>query len=264
MNIVFSNSNSPLTQGLASTLEYCGHSVSLWNKTKKPVFDMLYELKPELMLIYKKDIDNALQEAVKQYKTPCVVLESSEIFDPFIPFDPLPACNPVQYGNAIPLYKYKTDVMYFSHVSSVKGIPFLDVLTKYKFKIFGQYIVPYPQYLGYLSSIKEYRNAMKSTKVFVDINGYDTLNAALMEVNSTSYGLNPLVYPECFNSFLSLDELTEQLDRIIKKPKFNKEQKKFVLQNTFFHRVYDLFKQLGNIGKAQEVMYKWHSIVSEF
>lgn len=264
MKIALSKSNSPLTQGLASTLSYCGHETVLWDKKTKPTYDMLYEFQPDIICIYLREIDDAISDGVKEFNTNCVVLEAEGIFEPFVAFNPLPACNPVQYGKGLPLYKYMSDITYFSYVENEKGIPFLDFLSRYKLKIFGPKKVPYPQYLGHLNSTKEYRDAIKSTKLFIDINEYDLLNAALLEVNSLSNGLNPMVYPPCFGSFLSIEELKDKVEAKLKKPKFNQEQKRFALNNTFFHRAFDLFTQLGNPGEAQRIMYKWHSIVSEF
>lgn len=264
MKISFAQNNSPLTQGLAATLSYCGHDTILWDKHIKPTFDMFEEFKPDIVMCYTKDIDNCLVDAIKEYQKPCVVLETEGIFEPFIAFNPLPASNPVQYGKAMPLLRYKTDVMYFSYIETLKGIPFLDILTEYNFKIFGPKKIPYPQYLGYLPNIKEYSNAMRSTKVFIDINGYDVLNASLLGINTISYGLNPLIYPNNFRSFTSISELTEHLNYKLKHPKFDIKQKEFALENTFFHRVYELFQKLGNPDEAQGIMYKWHSIRSEF
>ena len=264
MKIIFSKNNSPVTQGLAATFSYCGHEVILWDKSIKPTFDMFYEFKPDIVCIYTKEIDACLSDALKQFNKTCVVLETEGIFEPFAAYDPLPACNPVQYGKGLSLYRYISDITYFSYVESDKGIPFLDLLSHYKFKIFGPKKVPYAQYLGYLSNSKEYRNAIKSTKIFIDVNGYDALNAALLEVNSLSHGLNPLIFPECFGGFLTIEELKDKVEQKLKKPKFNMEQKKFAMENTFFHRAAELLSKLGHNEEAEGINEKWKTIRSEF
>lgn len=264
MRLVFNKTQHPITQGLASTFSYCGFDVFLWDNNIKSVYDMFDEKQPDILFIYQKDINNTILDALSEFNKKCVVLECDGIFEPFISFNPLPACNPVQYGKGQPLLRYNTDVMYFSYIDNPKFLNFVEVMTKYKLKIFGPKYIAFPQYMGYLSSHKEYSNAIRSSRVFVDTNGFDILNAAMLGVPSVGFGLNPSLYPEeLFKSYKTPQELDKAISDTMSQI-FNQDIKNFALNNTFFHRTFDLLVKLEHTNKANEVLNKWNAIRSEF
>jgi hypothetical protein len=264
MRISFVDKQTPTIQGLASTLAYCGHQVFMWDKSRKSVYDMFTEIQPDVTVILKNDIDNAIADASMEFNTKPVVLDMPGIFDPFVAYNPDPACNPVQFGGGKYQDKYASDILYFSYIDHGPMLDYVDVISlRDKVKFFGPKRIHYPQYLGNLSSFAEYANALASTKVFVDVDGYTLLNASLLGTMCIGFGLNPILYPEeIFKSFNTIEELDMLLDH---KLNFNqKERREFAKNNTFFHRAEELLNQLGYNNEAKEVMLKWNQIESAF
>lgn len=264
MRISFVNKPHPSIQGLAATLAYCGHEVCMWDRTKKSVFDMFTEVRPDIVVILRSEINDALAEATVEFGSKTVVLEMPGIFEPFLAYSPDPASNPVQFGRGTYQEKYDSDLLYFSYVDHGPIMDFVDLLSIQKrVKFFGPKRIHYPQYLGNLSSLAEYANALKSTKLFVDVDGFMIMNAALLEVKAIGFGLNPVLYPE--NLFPSFNDVAELTNKVVNVGEGHlKEAKEFAKNNTFFHRAEELLNQLGYNNEAQEVIGKWNQIASAF
>jgi hypothetical protein len=267
MKFVFKASHDLITQGLASTIAYCGHEIFLWNKRAKSTFDMFYELRPDYLIVYPDDINAEYVDAMSKFNSKCIVLQTTDIYEPFIPFYCNPAANPVQYGGAKYLAKYSSDILVNS--DNIDDTIYIDTLFKYnKVKILGNNRIQHPCYLGKLNNIKEYSHAIKSTHVYVCGNDFERLNASLLTIDNI--GVKDDFLPDSFDSFNSSEELTELIDYRCRMGHFDRKNRKcmnnkvFAKNNTFFHRVSELFNKLGHTNEAQEVLNKWDSIQSAY
>lgn len=264
MKFVFKSSDHPVIQGMAATLLFCGHEIFMWNKKSKSLYDVLYELKPNYLFAFPNELNDEYADACDEFKTVCIALQTPGIYEPFIAFDCLPACNPVQYGGAKYKEEYQSDI--YVNSDSIDDISVIDCLYKYNnIKILGNRKIDTPLYLGHLNSIKEYSHVIKSTKVHVCLNDFERLNASFLGIDSV--GFDSLL-EDSFDNASTLDKLLA--DRFKPDGNYHRKNRKvlnnkaFAMENTFFHRIADFFALFQHMSEAQGALNKWESIRSEY
>lgn len=252
MNIVIANSPKYIVQNIASVLEFALKdriNTYLWDKGQLSTYDMFDLARPDIVLMFAKDISNDFTGLIEENpQTKFVIMECEGIFEPFIAFNPDPACNPLQYVGK-QKEKYGGRISAFSNGSSFQ--PFYDVLETAQARIYGESINS-TAYVGNVRSVKERADIIKSTtEVFVAFNEYEMLNAYLLGTPCTTFGLNPAKYP-CESSFSDVESLVKTLYR----PSANRL---FAIENTAFHQTHTLFSLL-NIPDYDEAI--WTSLQS--
>lgn len=243
MNIVIANSPRYIVQNLASVIEFALKgkvNLFLWDKSVISTYDMFDVAKPDAVLMFTKDISNDFTGLIEENpQTKFVVLECEGIFEPFIAFNPDPACNPLQYVGK-QKEKYSSRVSAFSNGPTFQ--PFYDILEEKDCRIYGEPINS-TAYVGKVKSVKNKADIIKSSEVFVAFNEYEMLNAYLLGVPTTTFGLNPAKYPN-EASFSDVFNLARTLVDSTLNPTLARE-------NTAFHQTALLFSLL-NISEYQD------------
>ena len=273
--------------GLTAALTYIEPSTLVWLPTQKPAFDMFDEMNPDLLFCSSEDFSSDLIMALKEYKTPVVVLGLNfpsniqpklvcvndlpqQILDNIsVPYYKLlPAANSAQFNSHFldPVIdeKYQSDVFYLSTTSPQQNPEILKILeqvcmqTDLKIKFAGPQHLPFAQYVGQ-ASIKHLVSFIKSAKITIDCTHNHWLDIAY----NKSFCLSsvPLEYYPSFNSYKELfEQMTHFLDDEQHRSHYIKKAYNYAKHNTYFHRLGDIFKLLDmselsekSFNKAEQI-----------
>ena len=270
--------------GVISALATIEQNTILWMPQHKPAFDMLDEIKPDLLICTSSDFTQELVMALTEYQninvvvfglhypasiTPkllCVnenvpeqILEHIKV--PFVQIKP--AANVAQYNNGIRSDRYAADVFYLSnslieHNSTI--IPTLGCVINngFKTKICGNTPLPFPQYLGKVG-IKNATNLIVSSKIVLDFNKSIMLDAAFNRAFCLS-NVETNLYPS-YSSNLDLHtKIVHFLADEKHKQSYIKKAHKYAKNNTYFHRLNDICKELTLTNLADASMKQLEKI----
>ncbi len=280
MNIVISyDSNDMMINGLCAALKVIYPNTVAWIPNKKPVYDMIDEIQPDLIFIGSKYINNSFISAVnnnnKDAKRIDIVVFGISHFDKINPrliclpdnvpdtilkhidnykyIKISPAANVVQYWNGKHEEKYQSDILYISDTQAIDEeiIHTLSIIRQhYQLKICGKYKVALPEYIGQ-TTYKEESNFMASTKIAIDFNQSMLLNYGANRVFSLSNTTN-LYFPK-----FTLKEILLQLNKymnlaVSRETISNNSYKNILKHHTYFHRLSDILNILQLSDLAQQ------------
>ncbi len=190
LNIVCRFNNNPIIKPLCAAFTLAGHETVLWWQEAKPVFDMMHERKPDVLICEGADLNRNIVAALGQFQeTKLVVFNPTpeqrntylynktffcythkpktslqlEVFEP--------AANIAQIKGGKFTEELSSDILIYSNDDSLVDYrligAILDKCSHLKIKVFGQNRINIPYYLGTLS-FDELSNAIASTKIAVD------------------------------------------------------------------------------------------------
>lgn len=283
MKIVCTVNSNRLIVGLASALSSIdGMNVVYWHPRVKNAIDMCDELQPDMILCETSEVDPALRMALDSYPQIQVVLfgiaagnikPSIVCFPSHIPKahmkaivqDKFQAIQIQNAANVAQFYRgeynpaYASDALYISDeqlIAEAFGM-LLDIGQKHRLRVIGPSRLNIPQYVGG-GSLNAVCSTIRSARVGLDFTGNFVHDFAINKI--------PCLSP--IQSDVSI-MLTPGLD--ISKYLFEEKlRKKLVKQayeitasgHTFYHRIDELFTELGQPEVGQKALAKLESILN--
>jgi hypothetical protein len=252
--------------GIAATITSINNDTVSWNPKQKNIHDMLYELKPDLVIITSEYINQNSIQALKEANTKFVVLGmySSDVVIPELVCLPhtMPqplidnvakkyntlvlkgAANPALYRPAPYNEKYASDIFILSNIDMSMYSRTIKQITdsNHSIKIVGP--VPYRS-LYYLGNTSVYNISLllSSTKLVIDFNHNAWYDAAIFGKYSIE---NAQSIENIENILMDVNSHTTQ------------QNKSYVLaRHTYYHRVADIFNTINLPQMAQLTMKKF-------
>jgi len=288
MKIALPNLSFPYITGLSSALktleDTCDIEVFIW-KAEKPLMDIIDEIKPDLIFLYQNQANITLDLAaetlnfdyiafsatpIQLNKKPIAYITDQEHVSNFINYQKntlivKPSANVAQIHNGKSSDMFKSEVSVFNNdiKLSSEHIKILEWLAaKYNTKIFGPQKIALPQYLG-STDIFERADAIKSSLISIDLGNFSCLDIGYLKVA-------PLVLNgshDLYKNFKSIKELENILDTLLSKNKERKEYCNSVYQDvidnkTFYHRIAEIFRVIGDSERSQGSLNKLKELVS--
>ncbi len=250
-----------------------------WNPQIKPAFDMFEELKPDLLITDAATTPN-LTNSLKQYPCQLIVCGSMPPFDlepdlllladpisdtfkehcefPYLVIKPAANIGKFRQGKKDP--KKETDILYFASEATpqVDEVDILSVLSglSHSFRIIG-FRRPLLQYIG-LTSVYETSDFFASAKITIDINGASEYDVAAQHGFCLSNHKSRL-YPHIVEDEFVPETWTQKLEDLLQDESKRKSTakiayKKVMGNNTYFHRLADVFNKIGWTKEAQQAL----------
>ena len=268
MNIIFCGTDDQFV-ALHSALKYCGINTKIWAFDKKPINDMIYEQKPDVLFIKSSlAIDEYIAQAINSSFIGQVVVYGKPMAleikpDLWCIADDIPeknleyisadcpkmvlrrSANLAQMAGGVYSSSLQSDALYISSKSDISPV-ILNTVSQMnnRFLCIGNVRIPIPEYIGN-ATLSDCMNYMTSTKVNLDVDRHILLNAAANRVFTVSNTENKF-FP-FFNDVKELPEMissfgeNEKARRKITKKAYNKV---FDEDHTYFHRLIEIGKQL--------------------
>lgn len=267
MKIVFSYNDNHIFSGLAAACKYAGFDVILWKSKYKPVFDMIDEINPDILMLepdaFNQTLINALQERkakvvcignnttnpfIKSYNPDLICLTSKiygDIPDGF--YNLKPFADIVMYGNGMENTKSASELLYISNKPNEYILKYLGVIVEpgnnIKAKFVGNEKIGLPEYLGKVDTLKT-KEMIASTIVGLDFNSENSYNYAINKkicISNVDDGVS--------HQFHTVEDMMEKLRKFISEDKLRnkltKQTYKVALENTSFHRLSDILEMIG-------------------
>lgn len=270
--VITYNPNDNTIMGIISSLKVVDDNLIIWDTKNKPIYDMIDEIKPELMFLDSQQITPIILEALNNNKDIKVVLFGLSYYQQINPTLILlnddisksvmtqfqkngcpyyiikKAANIAQYTNGQVIDSYFSDILYLSVDNPQQNPHILEILIslskqKYRLKICGQYPILLSSYLG-RTTIKDMTNLMLSTKIGIDFDGSMLYNYIANGVFCISSVKNE--YMPCFNHRGSLEDTLAHFlnDQSLRDDWTIPAQKKVLSEHTYFHRLKDILQIL--------------------
>jgi len=251
MKTVFVQTNSIMALGIAASLMAIKQPCIFWNPQTKSFFDMVDELKPDVIVVTQEHLanDSQLALAMKNFdeakKIVCletaiktqwsqISLDCADVLCDWTLIEP--AANVAQFSHGKRVEGYDSDVFYFSDqpASPVIMKVLANCANKYKLKIVGPHSLPLIQFLGQadLSTVCDF---MVSTKVAIDYRDRHIMDYRFNDILSIPAE--------------SLDAI--ELDKCINSSQYRTKRMKLhqsVKDKTYFHNIAKIFPELSTIA----------------
>tara|TARA_R110002020_G_scaffold464684_1_gene685568 strand:+ start:8914 stop:9783 length:870 start_codon:yes stop_codon:yes gene_type:complete len=281
MKILVPNFESPILQDIAQSLESIKGRANiqplLWNVQHKPIVDVFDEVSPDLVFLHASQLDIAFEIICQEFDFKYILI--TENLPEKIPKIPNAVITTAQFKNNFPPNLPLVEMKSHAHVAQIHSanyeegmesdvlvnssgikidqniLQMLSLLTsKYRTKIIGDSKVGLHHYLGSVN-IFERGNFIKSSKVVVDLTGYDCWDAAYLKV-APLCGTSP--HPSIRN-FTDLNSLAFNIDMLLKD---EGERSKYVDEcyketwngNTCYHTAIEIFNKIKEPVIAQHFM----------
>ncbi len=221
--------------GVASTLTVVyGEEFRLWLPQHKPIFDVFDEIKPTTY--FTKDVSSIEEKLVKEYNSSLIELSGEAV----------EYGNIAQFNNGIYQREFDSECLYYSMRKPNDEL--LDLLhfvgNRYKLKIFGNYKIDIPFYLGQIT-VNQLNNAYASTKVNLDFGNDSRFDAILNHAVSA----------------LSVEDIPIIMEEKLRKKKLKEFRKQVIDKQTYFHYTASLFKKLKRNEDAKKILDKLAELV---
>lgn len=248
-----------------------------WNPKAYPVFDLLTDIKPDIVFIDLKCINNLMIEAFNTYKTKIVLFgqgvpnnlvpaaviaqpNTSKVIRRNIESQDYPtlylhdSANVVDIFNGSINHNMSCEVGYiFDNMDAdkyIQQILLLSYVSKCcKLKIVGQGRIPLPQYIGNIQT-NSISSFYKSASIILDFEGSQILDIAANRGFAISTVPNRL-YP-CFEDISSIDNVQKQIKAIlnadyieIKNDIARQAQIAILQQDTCYHRLCQILEAVN-------------------
>ena len=292
------NSTHFITNGLAATLvSIPGVEATMWIPTHKPIFDMLEEIKPEWIICPSNMITPTFISAIQEYnvslillglceqdipniklmcvdeKTPDKIIENAKQDIPCYKIKP--AANIAQYNKCDYDEAYKSDILYLSGVDISKKpyvYQFLSEiisLEKYQVKVCGAAQIPIAEYIG-IPTLQQSRKLLGSTKIALDFDKnilYDCAVSKTFCLSNVKQDIFPSYQDNLLKQiehFLNSNKNTDQyIGEKHRKSFVEKAYKSTVENDTFFHRIHDMFNLIKEPELAEMTLKTLNNITSK-
>ena len=247
-------------QNLYHTLMQIGHQIVLWNPKQTSLYGIVDKYKPDLFFCHNEITPTTL-EAIQEYNIPTVTFGLTLPFEQQklictlnkIP-DVIKKTIQTQYYECLPAanitYNLETftpcDLIYVCDapieptiLSYIEAINQLDL----SLKIVGNIKIPFYSYVGNVTT-EEKLSLCKTAKITILNNMTNLYDLAFYGSFTLSNQQNPL-YPSFTNPEDLLNNVKYYLDQPKTINKIIKEAYKIAVENTYHHRLIDIFKLLN-------------------
>lgn len=212
------------------------HQCIPWQVQNKTIYDILYETKPDLLIVKKEIVQPHFHDALDGYSTKLVILEDVNL---------KPAGNLEVFSPQPPNNTYESDILYINLVSQLPR-ELLGCLKwieneKYSLKIVGTTRLPTPHYLG-VPSIDDIKNFLASTKICIIHNKLGLYDAVCMRTFCLCNTPNEMM-PH-FSNFVEFQTLIKQfIDSSKQRTNWILKAQEYIMNgNTYKDRVQELFE----------------------
>jgi|TARA_R110000824_G_scaffold398670_1_gene602988 hypothetical protein len=267
MKAVFNRSDSPVFNGLCSSLECCSDIETLiWDSATKPIMDMFDETKLDILFCEGNISPRELHIARTHYPNVAVVLMADSDLQQFGPnlvltFDeikdfptvrPSVCANVAQLNRGTKREKLASEVAIFSdrlEIDARVGAIIDFVCNSYKTKVFGATKIQVPNYLGMIDNNMK-ADAICSSKVVLDL-GQETWK------DTCSLGAVPLVLSEedipNIGTFTDIASLKKEIDKALAEDKDTGVLKMMVYNKTYFDLASEILSFFGANQYVEEL-----------
>ena len=264
MKIVISKTNDPYLQGIIAAMAL-SHDVIVWEDKYKPFFDMMEELKPNIVVCQSHQITAQMFQTLQKHNTKLIVDglgNWTDIKPDLILFQNKPSdiviknlgdikyycvercANTAQYRGGSYHKSLKSDVL----VITDDFTPEMEqdiwrLIDKYQVKIVGKNKIHLPTYLGNASHAA-IMDLMKSTKIALDYNEHMLYNY----IYNSVFCITSVPNQFCWYG----NDVVQLVDKYIDKPQCRQNKKKKARQlllkekRVYEDKVVDIFNLLGN------------------
>lgn len=271
MNVIFTPINDRYS-GIPLAAAQVFEQVTVWEPTRKPIFDVFEESNPDMVCCDIKYVNSTFVEACNEYKDIKIVLFAEGVpkdFNPHVVCSIpnlssllkkhleagdhetiyIPDCaNVLTHWKGEADNKLECDVAFWSNGNSgeqpIQKLELFSALSHIcRIKIAGMDKIPLPQFLGGISTDKVI-SFLKSSKIAIDWNGDNLLNQAANGIFTLSTIPNSL-FPS-----VDLDNLEKQVTSFLRNSKARKKKAKQAQRNvlnkdTCFHRLAQITEALS-------------------
>jgi hypothetical protein len=267
MKVVFNKSDSPVFNGLCSSMECCSEvETVLWDSETKPIMDMFDETKLDLLFCEDNISPRELHIARSNYPNVGVVLMADSDLKQFGPnlvlsfeetedfptIGPSVGANIAQLNRGAKRDKLTSEVILFSDdlkIDARVGAILDFVCNSYRTKIFGAQKIQVPNYLGTIGN-RVKADAICSSKIVLDL-GQNTWR------DTCSLGSTPLVLSEDdipnVGTFTDVGSLKKEIDKTLKDNKDTGILRMMVYNNTYFDLACEIFSFFGVTQYVEEL-----------
>lgn len=278
------NANESIV-GVASTLSAMGDIAQTysWNQATNSSLDMIDELHPDIIMCESREIDAGLVMGLTENPsiklvcfgmsvpasvTPALICFPNELKPEHIKLinrkqypaiQIAPAANIARFYNGVYNKQCESDIFYLSDIPAQTIYPKIGVLSSVidsaRLRILGPVKLPLSQYCGN-ASLETLCNAMKSTKVALDVNGTHMYDYAINKVCCCS---------TVESSFLpKMEDILKYVTEEKLRKKAIKNAYEHVSSNhTYFHRLRDIFTLIGHEEMAISTMSKLSQVLHD-
>ena len=244
-----------------------------WEPDKKPMFDMLEDIQPDVILIDLKYVDESVVEASKSTKAKLI------LFGNGVPQDlnvravcTVPSVSPIvkkhlengdhkvtyikDYADVCTIFGgevdplLQCDIGYISHDKNpdklMKKLEIFSALNNHNLKIVGNVKIPIPKFLGGIKT-NRISSFMKSCKILIDYDGDILLDAAAngaFVLSNTINSLYPILDSENIKKFLSPDSPRNKIAK--------NRQATILANDTCYHRFAQLMTDIDELDIAEK------------
>jgi hypothetical protein len=245
MKVVFNKSDSPVFNGLCSSMECCSEvETVLWDSETKPIMDMFDETKLDLLFCEDNISPRELHIARSNYPNVGVVLMADSDLKQFGPnlvlsfeetedfptIGPSVGANIAQLNRGAKRDKLTSEVILFSDdlkIDARVGAILDFVCNSYRTKIFGAQKIQVPNYLGTIGN-RVKADAICSSKISED----DIPNVG---------------------TFTDVGSLKKEIDKTLKDNKDTGILRMMVYNNTYFDLACEIFSFFGVTQYVEEL-----------
>lgn len=279
MKTIAIHNKSHYITGLVAALDACRYPVLWWNPDVKPIFDMMEEKKPNLLLCHSEDINIDMVNALEEYNPKIVLIGfSSAYIKPdllCIPEEKIKnpkiveyleksglkimtinkRANVAQYNGGKFCEEYSSDILYLSREqpsnNTITILKYLINNTNYRVKICGNYQLPFAEYLGRID-LSTALDMMKSSKVVLDFDGDIAWNCAAMNVPCLSNRDD-----NCAIYYQNTDDLMDKINSIlVSSSQPNLIEELYNKKMTYHHLLAQILENINLTTEASDITSK--------
>lgn len=261
MKIFISQHDDLRVYGLAQALRTVVPSTFFWDGKKLPLFDLMQEQKPDIVIYHDGDAtDRGIELAKQEYPNtkflymqfmptlsvaePDLTIAMSDLVANSADIKLDYATNLVDMDNGEKKPKFNTDVVvitdYIDSNDEFQMLALRAISHKFPTKIYGRNRLPIPNYLGQLRP-EDYKHAFASAKVFVSFDIERMNDACLNECT-------PVIFSTKNNeeyNFRSINEMLDKCERAIAGEELMDNGVTLARNSTYHHFLSEMFDKLG-------------------
>lgn len=275
--------------GIISCMQYVmGDDFIVWQQNKKPIFDMIDECKPDIFICFEENVSYSMVQMLREFKNITFVLFGNGIpqilvnrkIDLLIPStDVSPSVrNNIsnadgkilfmkEYANIAQVFggrdndKMRCDMSYLSTVPlnmypKMMKIALTPINARFRYLVYGPHRIKIiPNYVG-STSLEETSSMIKSSKINLNIGGFNLLDIAANKGFAIT-NINNKLYP----TYSSCQDVIKVAEHHLGQPQLMKQIAKKAYKNvmkadTCFHRTADIFDALNLPEMAKATLTK--------
>lgn len=279
LTIVCKYSELPVLEHLTAAFTVVGENAIFWWQNNKPVFDMMHEHEPDILICEGSQLTNSMVVALTAFehtklvlinpmdkvnkkcqlervspgrifscytKTPKIEIPGLEVIKPY--------ANTAQIRGGTYVEELSSDILIYTDNDSIVDYKVLATVTQslynFQVKIFGKNRINIPYYLGELS-YKDMSNAIASAKIAIDF-GDHYMDFAANKLYTFTHFDNPVWANVDYDKYGT--ELGKLLHEDKLRNKLVKKAHKMTNGNTIFNRAGYILEKLGYLQNSVRLM----------